>query len=204
VEQWRVRVGVRLVGVVLVGVAGVVAVGVVVGVAGGVAVGVVVGVVVGVAGVVVPPGGAVVCGWVLDATETDVERGGAAAGTDRVADFAATTTPMTAAEANTEEPRRPTCAGELPVTATDIVSGGSWPAGAGEERCAAGAGSCAGSPAPGVRGTRSASCSAGLKSLRAAHPLARVTMSSGTRRKQVAAAARRPRTLLSGRIRGAM
>jgi hypothetical protein len=110
--------GVVLVGVVVVGVVvvGVVVVGVVVvGV-------VVVGVVVGVAGVVVTPGEAVVCAWVLDATETGVERGVAAAGTVRVAGFAATTTPMTAAEANTEEPRRFTCGAEFPVTATDIVS----------------------------------------------------------------------------------
>jgi hypothetical protein len=120
-------VGVVLVGVVLVGVADVVAGGVLVGVAGVVAGGVLVGVagvVVGVAGVVVTPGEAVVCAGVLDATETGVERGVAAAGTVRVAAFAETTTPMTAAEANTGEPRRFACAGEFPVTATDIVSAG--------------------------------------------------------------------------------
>ena len=118
-----VPVLVVLVGVVLVGVAGVVVVGVLVVVAGVVVVGVVVvGVVVGVVGVVVTPGEPVGCAWVLDATETGVERGVAAAGTVRVAGFAATTTPMTAAEANTEEPRRFTCGAEFPVTATDIVS----------------------------------------------------------------------------------
>ncbi|MCU1670001.1 MAG: hypothetical protein JWP40_2928 [Blastococcus sp.] len=119
-------VGVVLVLVVLVGVAGVVVAGV--GVAGVVVAGVVVagvvvvGVVVDVAGVVVTPGEPVGCAWVLDATETGVERGVAAAGTVRVAAFAATTTPMTAAEANTEEPRRFDCGAEFAVTATDIVS----------------------------------------------------------------------------------
>jgi hypothetical protein len=110
-EQWPVGARVRLVGVVLVGVG-------LVGVAGVVAA----GVVVGAAGVVVTLGEAGVCAWVFDATGWGVERAVAAAGTVRVAAFAAPTTPMTAADANTEEPRRLACAGEFPVTATDLLS----------------------------------------------------------------------------------